>query len=71
MRKPLQHIVILCGVIILKNDIIRTLKKRENMEILLLVAKYTFLGIFVFVGATIITKSIGKYVSRKDKNDKY
>ncbi len=44
------------------------------MELLLLVAKYTFLGLFVFVGATIITKSIGKFINKyknKDSNDKY
>jgi len=40
------------------------------METLLLVAKYTFLGLFVFVGATIFTKSVGKFANRKDKNDK-
>ena len=43
------------------------------METLLLVAKYTFLGLFVFVGATIITKSVGRFADKsknKDKNDK-
>jgi len=43
------------------------------METLLLVAKYTFLGLFVFVGATIITKSVGKFADKsknKDNDDK-
>ena len=43
------------------------------METLLLVAKYTFLGLFVFVGATIITKSVSKFASKsknKDDDDK-
>ncbi len=39
------------------------------METLFLVAKYIFLGIFVFFGATIITKSIGKFVEKKTKKD--
>lgn len=41
------------------------------METVLVVAKYIFLGIFVFLGATIFTKSVGKLVERKrDENDK-
>ena len=39
------------------------------METLFLVAKYIFLGIFVFFGATVITKSIGKIVDKKTKKD--
>ena len=42
------------------------------MEILLAVAKYTFLGIFIFLGATIVTKTIGRYASKshgKDENE--
>jgi hypothetical protein len=39
------------------------------METLFLVAKYIFLGIFVFLGATIVTKSIGKIVEQKTKKD--
>ena len=42
------------------------------MEILLAVAKYTGLGILVFLGATIITKTISKYADKfqeKDDND--
>jgi len=38
------------------------------METLLVVAKYIFLGLFVFFGATVITKTIGRFVD-KDKND--
>lgn len=39
------------------------------METLFLVAKYIFLGILVFFGATILTKSIGKIVETKTKKD--
>lgn len=40
------------------------------METLLLVAKYIFLGIFIFFGATIFTKSVGRFVENKTKKDK-
>jgi len=39
------------------------------METLFLVAKYIFLGIFVFFGATVITKSVGKFAEKKNKKD--
>ncbi len=44
------------------------------MEILLAVVKYTFLGLFVFIGALIVTKSVGKLANKsknKDSDDKY
>jgi len=43
------------------------------METLLVAVKYTFLGLFVFSGATVITKSVGKFANKsknKDENDK-
>lgn len=43
------------------------------METLLLLAQYIFLGIFIFLGATVVTKSVGKFVEmtkKKDENDK-
>ncbi len=43
------------------------------METLLIAAKYTFLGLFVFFGATVITKSVGKFANKsknKDDDDK-
>lgn len=39
------------------------------METILLVAKYIFLGIFVFLGATIITKTVGKLAEKTKKKD--
>ncbi len=39
------------------------------METLLVVAKYIFLGIFVFLGATVVTKSIGKFAEKSKKKD--
>lgn len=44
-------------------------KSREQMETLLLVAKYTLFGIFIFIGSTIITKSVGKFVDKMKKED--
>ena len=40
------------------------------MEILMQVAKYTFLGILVFLGATMFTKGVGKFVEKNQKKDK-
>jgi hypothetical protein len=40
------------------------------MDILLLVAKYTFFGIFIFLGATVFTKFIAKFIEKKTKKDK-
>ena len=39
------------------------------MEIVLMVAKYTLLGIFVFLGATVVTKTIGRYVNKSQSKD--
>lgn len=43
------------------------------METILLVAKFTLIGIFIFLAATVITKSVGKFVEnakKKEDNDK-
>lgn len=39
------------------------------MDTLFEVAKYILLGIFVFFGATVITKSVGKFAEKSKKKD--
>ncbi len=51
-------------------NIIPFIRKAVTMETLLVVAKYIFLGIFVFLGATVITKSVGKFAEKSKKKDK-
>jgi hypothetical protein len=48
-------------------------KKGYSLDTVFLVAKYIFLGIFIFLGAVIFTKSVSKLVDNaknKEENDK-
>jgi zinc transporter ZupT len=41
----------------------------RSLETLFIVAKYIFLGICVFLGATIFTKSVGKLIENAKKKE--